>query len=140
MDKRFFYEFSGRIFLNAKNENEAENMITDIDLNDYVIDEDLYEIDEDYVPIDLSKRQEKLGTVYHPMDNSEEYETFRRQVRKYGGIFKEFLNGKINQSELIKKMDQAEGKEIDDGSLIYQVQMVDLETKQGKTRKLVHVN
>jgi hypothetical protein len=119
MEKRYFYQFNGTVFLEAGGQKEAEKLVMDIDLNDYIIDEDLYEIDEDYIPVDLEKRVEKIGTVFHPMEDSAEYEQFKKQVRR---------------------MDQADKKEVDAGDLIYQVQMVDLDTKQGKTAKLVPVD
>jgi hypothetical protein len=138
--EKYFYEANCRIFIKAKNEDEAEKLIKDISLVAYLVDEDIYQVDEDYVPVDLDKRMEKLGTHFHPMEDSAEYEQFKKQVRRYGGIFRKFLNGKFDQDELLKRMDQADKKEVDAGDLIYQVQMVDLDTKQGKTAKLVPVD
>ena len=137
MGNRYFYEFTGRIFVKSENGNQAEQMIMDIDLNDYIVDEELYEIDEHYIPIDLKQRQGQMGTEYHPLDDPEEYEKFKIREYRYGNIVNDFLNGKIDRIEMLKRMDQADGKEIDGGSLIYKVQMVDLETKDGKTAKLI---
>ena len=46
MTKRFLYEFNGTVFVEAENEDEAEKQILGIPLADYLVDEDIYEIDE----------------------------------------------------------------------------------------------
>ena len=58
MKKRYFYEFKGTVYLEADNQDEAEELIMGISFVDYLIDEDLFEIDEHYVPADLEKREE----------------------------------------------------------------------------------
>ena len=65
---------------------------------------------------------------------------FRKRVRRYGDIFKKFLQGEIDRGELIDGMAEADNKEIDDGNLFYEVQMIDLQTKGGKTARLVPVD
>ena len=49
MKKRFLYEFSGTVFLEANNQTEAEKLVTGIQLKDYLLDEKVYEVDEYYI-------------------------------------------------------------------------------------------
>jgi hypothetical protein len=72
MKKRYFYEFSGTIFLEADNQNQAETAVTGISLDNYLIDEQLHEIDENYVTYDLKKREEQWGTYLHPLNDQDE--------------------------------------------------------------------
>ena len=62
MKKKYFYEFSGNVYLEANNQTEAEKLITGISLEDFLINEDVYEIDENYIAYDLKKREDQLGT------------------------------------------------------------------------------
>ena len=101
MKKSYFYEFSGTVLVQAENQREAEKLITGISLEDYLIDEDVYEIDEDYIALDLKKRQEQMGTDFHPLDDSEQYEAFKMRECRYWDIFKEFLHGEINKDEVL---------------------------------------
>jgi hypothetical protein len=140
MKKQYFYEFNGRVLVEANNQDEAEKLATGIPLVDFLVDEDLYEIDENYIPLDLKMRYEKLNTYLHPLDNSEEYEEFRKRVRRYGYVLKKFLHGKINKGELIKHLDQADKRKIDKRNLFYEVQMIPLDTKQEKKARLVPVD
>jgi len=48
MKKRYFYEFKGNVYLEADNQDAAEELIMGIPLVDYLIDEDVFEIDEHY--------------------------------------------------------------------------------------------
>ena len=139
MKKRFFYEFKGNIFLEANDKTEAEKLITGIQLEDYLISEDVYEIDENYIPIDLEKRQEQSGTHFHPLDDSEQYEAFKMRECRYNPIFNDFLNGKFDKDEFLKRMVDAEREKIGDCDLIYEIALVDLNTQEGKTAKLIAV-
>ena len=139
MKKRYFYEFSGRIYVKADNQDEAEKRITGISLEDYLIDQDVYKIDEDYIALDQKKRQEQMGTHFHPLDDSEQYEAFKMRECRYNPIFNDFLNGKFDKDELLKRMVDAEKTDIDDCELIYEIAMVDLNTKEEKTAKLIAV-
>jgi len=49
MKKRYFYEFKGNVYVEAENQDEAEELIMGISLEDYLIDEDVFEIDEHYI-------------------------------------------------------------------------------------------
>jgi hypothetical protein len=140
MEKIFFYEFSGNVYLEAIDQTEAEKLVTGKSLNDYLIDEDVYEIDEDYIALDLKKRQEQMGTHFHPLDDSEQYEAFKMRECRYNPIFNDFLNGKFNKDELLKRMVDAENEKIGDCDLIYEIAMVDLNTQEGKTAKLIAVD
>ena len=140
MKKKYFYEFSGTVFLEAGDQVEAERLVKGILLDHYLIDEELYEIDENYIPVNLKQRQEQLGTRLHPLDNSKQYEAFKMRECRYNPIFNDFLNGKFDKDELMKQMAEADENEIDDSAIVYQVQMVDLESKEGKTARLVSVD
>ena len=135
MGKRFFYEFNGRVFLEATDQAEAESLVTGITLEDYLIDEDLYEIDEDYVAYDLKKREEQFGTHLHPFDDSDEYQEFKMRECRYGKIFNEFLHGKFDRNELIRRMAEAEKSDMDDVALVDEISMVDIKHKKLKAVK-----
>ena len=140
MKRRFFYEFNGNVFLEANDQDEAERLVKGILLDHYLIDEELHEIDENYIPVNLKIRQKQLGTRLHPLDNSKEYEEFKMRACRYNHIFNDFLNGKFDMDELLKRMVDAEREKIGDCDLIYQVAMVDLNTQEGKTAKLIAVD
>jgi hypothetical protein len=135
MNKRYFYEANCRIYITAKNEDRAEQMIMNTDLNDFIIDEEIYEVDEDYLPTDSRLRKEKLGTIFHPSD-VEEFQKFKMNKLRYSKLFDAFMHGQINKSQLMDKMDQADQVEIKDFGFDYEVSMVDFETKEAKTAKL----
>ena len=140
MRKKYFYEFKGNVFLEANNQTEAEKLVTGIQLDHYLIDEEIHEIDESYIAVDLKKRQEQMGTHFHPLNDSEQYEAFKMRECRYNPIFNDFLNGRFGMNELMKRIAEADENEIDDSAIVYQVQMVDLESKEGKTAKLIAVD
>jgi len=135
MKKRFFYEFDGNVFLEANNQAEAEKLITGISLEDYLIDEELYGIDENYIALDLKKREEQLGTYLHPFNDQDEYQEYKMRECRYGNIFKEFLHGKFDKNELMKRMANAEKDNLDDCAIVEEIIMIDLEGKKLKTVK-----
>jgi hypothetical protein len=140
MEKRFFYDFSGKIFINADNQDNAEKLVTGISLEDYVLDGEITEIDENYIPTDLQQRQKQLGTPFHPLDDPEGYEEYKMRECRYREIFNDFLNCKFDKDQLMKRMTEAEQENIDAGDLVYSVLMIDLKSKREKTAKLVPVN
>ena len=142
MTKQFIYEFKGTILLSANTHDEADKIITniDIDIDDYLTYEDLYQIDKTYIPTDMEKRIEKRETELHPLDDQYKYEQFKMRKYRYSPIFSEFLNGKIDIEEMIEKMDQAENKDIPDFQPFEEINMVELETKKHKRARLVAVN
>ena len=140
MTKRFIYEYNGTISIEAENEDQAEKLVTGINLNNYLIEEDLFEVDETYIPTDLNKRVEQWGTEFHPLDDPEEYEQYKMRKCRYNHIFSKFLNGKIGKREMIKQMDEAENKDIPDFQPFEEINIVDLETKKEKTVRLVAVD
>ena len=83
MKKRYFYEFSGNVFLEVNDQTEAEKLVTGISLERYLIDEELFEIDEDYIAYDLKRREEQLGTYLHPVNDRDHASTghFRPRTR-----------------------------------------------------------
>jgi hypothetical protein len=54
---------------------------------------------------------------------------------RYGNIFKEFLHGKFDKNGLMKRMAEAEEKDLDDCAIVDEISMVDLEGKKLKTVK-----
>ena len=138
MKKRYFYEFKGNVFLEAENQDDAEALVMGISLVDYLIDEDVYEIDEHYVPVDLEKREEKIETILHPLED--EYVDYHSKKQSYGPLFSEFIHGKINRQELVNRMIQLEEKGMDDSGYTYEVDMVDLISKENKTARLCVVD
>ena len=132
MKKRFFYEFSGNVFVKASSQDEAEKLITGISLEDYLIDEELYGIDENYVAYDLKKREEQSGTRLHPYYDLDQYQEFKIRECRYGNIFREFLHGKFDKTELMKRMAEADKKDLDAFAVVDQIDMIDLETKKLK--------
>jgi len=109
-----------------------------ISLVDYLIDEDVFEIDEHYVPVDLEKREEKIETILHPLED--EYVDYNIIKQAYGPLFKEFIHGKVDREELMQKMIQLEEKGLNDPGLTYEVDMVDLISKENKTARLCVVD
>ena len=138
MKKRYFYEFKGNVYVEADNQDAAEELIMGIPLVDYLIGEDLFEIDEHYIPVDLEKREEKIDTVLHPMEDN--YEDYRSKKQSYGPLFKEFLHGKIDRDELMQLMVQLEKEGLDDAGYTYTVDMVDLKSKEHKRARHVIVD
>lgn len=142
MKNRYFYEFSGRVYVEADHQDQAEELVTGIHLDDYLIEEELYAIDENYVSPDLETRQKQFGTIHHPLNEADGFENYEIRNSIYGPIFRDFLNGKIDKQELVEKMDQAEHNNdlLEDCNLFAQLDMVDLETKKTKKIRLVAVD
>ena len=140
MTKHYLYEFNGTISVEANTEDEAEKLVTGINLNNYLIDEDLYEVDGSYIPTDMDKRIEQRGTELHPLDDPEEYEQYQIRKCRYNPIFSQFLNGKIDRQEMIKKMEEAKNSDIPNFQPFEEINIVDLETKQHKRVRLVAVD
>lgn len=138
MKKRYFYEFKGNVYLEADNRDDAEERIMGISLVDYLIDEDVFEIDEHYIPVDLEKREELNDTILHPLED--EYVDYNTMKQAYAPLFKEFIHGKIDREELMQKMIQLEEKGLNDPGLTYEVDMVDLISKKDKTARLCVVD
>lgn len=135
MGKKYFYEFNGNVYLEANDQAEAEKLVTGISLDNYLIDEELYKIDENYVANDLKKREEQWGTYLHLVNHADEYQEFKMRECRYGNIFKEFLHGKFDKNELMKRMTKAEEKNLNDYALVDEISMVDLIGKKLKTVK-----
>ena len=140
MKKRFFYEFSGNVFLEANDQDEAEKLVKGISLDNYLINEKLHEIDEHYISFDLHKRKEQLGTDLHPFENQDEYQEFKMRENRYGNIFNEFFNGKFDKKELMKRMDDADKENSDDYTPVDEISMVNLKGDTFKTVKQCFVD
>jgi hypothetical protein len=142
MSKKYFYDFSGRVFVEAENQDKAEELITGISLDYFLIDEDVYQIDAEYVPTDMNQREQLFGSTHHPLENAIEFDEFKKRKAKYDGIFQDFYNGRINKNELIEYLDKdlSADDESDDYNPCAEVEMVDLKTKKSKTVKLIAVD
>jgi len=139
MKKRFFYEFSGTIFFEADNQTEAEKLATGISLENYIMDEELFEVDENYVANDLKKREDQLDTYFHPLNNPDDFEEYKIKKCRYRKIFKEFLHGKFDKNELMKRMTEADANDeiLDDCEPFSEISMIDLDSK--KFKRVRHV-
>ena len=118
MTKRFLYEFNGTVFVEAENEDEAEKLIIGIPLADYLVDEDLYEINDSYMAVDP--------------------EFLRKQV--YMSAFLEFFDGNIKRKELLKRIEKFENSDNFDFLPIERITMIDLKTKSQKTVRHIVVD
>jgi hypothetical protein len=140
MGKQFLYEFNGTILVKAQDENEAEKLVTGITLNNYLTKEGLFEVDDTYVATQLDKRVEQWGTELHPLDDPDEYEQYKIRKCRYSRIFNDFLNGKIDKQEMVTQMEEAENTDIPNFMPFEELRIVDLETKEEKTVRLVAVD
>ena len=100
-----------------------------------MIDENLHEVDENYISFDLQKRTEQFGTDLHPFDDHDEYLKYKMRESRYGNIFKKFLHGKFDKSELMKRMAKAEKENLDEVPIVDEIGMVDLESQRSKLVK-----
>ena len=80
MKKRFIYEFDGKIWVDAKNQEEAEKLFSGKELNYYVLNENIYEVDQFYVSDNLNKREQDWGSFYHPVLECEEYSEYKNRL------------------------------------------------------------
>ena len=101
--KKYLFQFNGTVVLNATSYDEAENLIEDLKIDDYVIDEDLFETDEYCVSLDLKTRESQIGTIHHPLNDPDEFQQSRVRQSQYNLLFNDFLNGVIDKQELIEK-------------------------------------
>ena len=129
MKKKFIYQFDGKIWVDAKDQDEAEKLVTGKELNYYVINENVYEVDQFYVSDNLNKREQDWGSFYHPALECDQYSEYKTRYRRYGMIFKNFLHGKIDKKDLIKRMDQADTEKgsLKDDHHIIELQAFDLD-------------
>ena len=109
-------------------------------MDHYIIDEELHEIDENYVSFDLNKRKQQWGSHIHPFFNEDEFYEFKIRQCRYGDIFNDFLQGKLDKIELMKKMDEADKIDISDLDLIDELSMIDLKNKEMKTVRHLFVD
>jgi hypothetical protein len=139
--KKYLFIFNGTVVLNAASYDEAENLIEDLKVDDYVIDEDLFETDEHCISPNIKIRKSQLGTIHHPMDNPDEFEQFKIFECQYNSIFQDFLNGVLNKEELIDKISNVNDREIpDDCDLFASLKMIELDTRTMKTVRLCTVD
>jgi hypothetical protein len=140
MKKKYFYEFSGNVFLEADDQAEAEKFVMGLTLDNYLLDEHLHEVDENYISLDLQKRTEQWGSDLHPLNDQDEFYEFKVRECRYGNIFKDFLQGKFDKNELMKRMDDAEHDDLDDCALVDEISMIDLRNKEMKTVRHLFVD
>ena len=91
-----------------------------------------------YFPVDLEKREEKIDSTLHPLED--EYVDYHSKKQSYGPLFREFIHGKIDRQELVDRMIQVEEKGLDDSGFTYEVEMVDLKSKVYKRARHVVVD
>ena len=136
--KKFLFQFNGTVVLNAKNYDEAESLIEDLKIDDYVCDEELFETDQYCLSLDKEEREYQIGTYHHPIDSPNKFELFKVRHCKYISIFKDFLNGVTDQQQLIEKITNVDDKEIpDDCDLFASLKMIELDNKTFKKIRLL---
>ena len=139
--KKYLFQFNGTVVLNAASYDEAESLIEDLKIDDYVIDEKIDEIDQYCIILDKEAREYQIGTFHHPIDNPNRFELFKVRHFYYISIFRDFLNGVIDQQQLIEKISNVDDKEIpDDCDLFASLKMIELDNKTFKTIRLLTVD
>ena len=139
--KKYLFKFNGTVVLNAASYDEAENLIDDLKIDDYVIDEDLFVTDEHGISPDLKLRESQIGTYHHPLNDPDEFQQYQIRQRHYNLIFKDFLNGMIDKQELIERISNVDDSDIPtDCNLFASLEMRELDTKALKTVRLCSVD
>ena len=130
------------MFVEAENRDKAEELITRIPLEYFLVHEEVYQVDSKYVPKDIKQREQLFGSVHHPLENAIEFDEYKKRKAKFNGIFQDFFNGRINKNELIEYLekDLSDDNGSDDYNPCAEVEMVDLKTKKSKTVKLITVD
>ena len=139
--KKYLFQFNGTVFLNATSYDEAENLIEDLKIDDYVIDEDLFETDEYCISPNIKIRKSQLGTIHHPLNDPDEIEQFKIRQSNYHSMFNDFFNGMIDKQELIERISNVDDSDIPtDCNLFASLEMRELDTKALKTVRLCSVD
>jgi hypothetical protein len=139
--KKYLFTFRGTVVLNATSYDEAENLIEDLKVDDYVIDEDLFETDEHCISPDLIIRESQIGTYHHPLNDPDEFEQFKIRQGHYNSVWQDFLNGVIGKQEFIDKISNVDDREISDNcELFASLKMIELDNKELKTVRLLTVD
>lgn len=139
MGKQFFYEFNGTILIKADNMDEAEKLLTGRDLNEYLINEEIYEVDRFYIATDIEQRIIKRKTDFHPIYDLEDYEEYKMRKHRYSQIFNDFIQGNFDRQELVRKMDEAESVDISKSKELDEIVMINLEPIEQKTFRFFYV-
>ena len=135
--KKYLFTFNGTVVLNATSYDEAESLIEDLKVDDYVIDEDLFETDEHCISPSIKIRKFQLGTIHHPLIDPDEFEQFKILQCNYHSMFNEFFNGMIDKQELIERISNVDDSDIPtDCNLFASLEMRELDTKALKTVRL----
>ena len=139
--KKYLFTFNGTVVLNATSYDDAEKLVEDLKIDDYVIDENLFETDEYCISPDLKVRESQIGTIHHPMDNPDEFEQFKIRHCNFNLLFNNFFNGVIDKQQLIEKISNVDDKEIpDDCDLFASLKMIELVNKTYKIIRLITVD
>jgi len=138
---KYLFTFNGTVVLNAASYDEAENLIEDLKVDDYVIDEDLFETDEHCISPNIKIRESQIETYHHPLNDPEEFEQFKIGQFNYNSMFNDFLNGVIDKQEFIERIKQVDDSEVpDDCELFASIEMIELDNKALKTVRLLTVD
>ena len=136
--KKFQYNFNGNMVVQAQNKVEAEKIIESQTLKNFLLDEQLFEIDEFRVAIDLDKRKDQIGTTYHPATDSL-YQQYILRKHKYSQLFENFIQCKISRKELLEKFDEVEKTEIDSTQLFDEFQVITVDPYEITKFRFFHV-
>jgi hypothetical protein len=139
LKKRFLYNFSGTILIEAENQKVAEKLVAGRSLNDYVINENIYETEFSCIAVDPEKRKSQFGTPLHPIEDYDDYQEYKLRKHRYSPIFNQFLHGKIDRQEMMKNMEQAESKDIPYSQMMDNLEMWELKNGEFKTVRIASV-
>ena len=139
--KKYLFTFNGTVVLDAASYNEAEKLIEDLKIDDYVCDEKIFETDQYAIFLDKEERESQIGTYHHPIDNPNEFELFKIRHCCYISIFRDFLNGVIDKQKLIEKISNVDDREIPDNcDLFASLKVIEIDSKIMKTLRLLTVD
>jgi hypothetical protein len=140
--KNYLYQFSGTILIKAKSHTKAAEPLNSVQLEDYIVDERLFETDEYYLSPNLKTLETQIGTFHHPINQSVDFERFKIREYAYKDLFRDFLNGIIKKDELIESINEIDEKNLDKSlcRLYAQIEMIELESQKAKTARLLSVD
>ena len=139
MKKRYLYTFHGNMMVEAQNQDEAEKLVQGQDICYFILDDEVFEIDQFRIAYDLKKRKKQIETTIHPVEDLDEFNEYKIRKHKYSLLFNDFIQCKIDRKELLEKMDQAENKKVDSTKLYQEIIMIILEPYEQKTIRFFYV-
>lgn len=125
--------------IEAENQDEAEKLIQENDICNFLLEEEIFELDQFRIALDSKKRKDQLGRSIHPIHHLDEFQEYKLRKNKYNHIFNDFLQCMIDRKELFEKMDKAENKNNDPTNLYDEIEIITLEPYEKKTVRFFYV-